>query len=140
MSRTDFSRLFDQLDALSIGFGPVFRDIQTFTTHYPPHNIYQDEDNIILEIAVAGFKKDEISIREEGGEITIQGVKPTESAKTNEEDNKGYTYRGIAARNFVKRFKLAEDYKTTDAKLEDGMLTLVFVKTQPKEVKYITIK
>lgn len=135
MSRTDFSRLFDQLDALSIGFGPVFRDLQTFTTHYPPHNIYQTEPDgdIILEMAVAGFKKDEISIREERGEITIQGVKP-------EVAENGYTYRGIAARNFIKRFKLAEDYKSTDASLEDGMLKLVFVKTEPKETKFIAIK
>ena len=135
MSRNDFSRIFDQLDALSIGFGPVFRDLQNFTVNYPPHNIYQLEQDgdIYLEMAVAGFKKEEITIREERGEITIQGVKP-------ESDTPGYTYRGIAARNFVKRFKLAEDYKPADASLEDGMLKLVFVKTAPKETKFIAIK
>ena len=135
MSRDDFTRLFHQLDALSIGFGPIFRDLQTITTNYPPHNIYQHEVDgpIILEMAVAGFKKGEIEIREERGEITIQGVKP-------ESDETGYTYRGIAARNFIKRFKLAEDYKPLDAALEDGMLKLVFVKTEPKETKFIAIK
>jgi len=135
MSRDDFSRFFNQLDALSIGFSPIFRDLQTITTHYPPHNIYQSEvdGDIILEMAVAGFKKGEIEIREERGEITIQGVKP-------ESDEPGYTYRGIAARNFIKRFKLAEGYKPAEASLEDGMLKLTFVKSEPKETKFIAIK
>lgn len=135
MSRTDFSRLFDQLEALSIGFGPVFRDFQTPTSNYPPHNIYQLEPNqdIILEIAVAGFKRDEITVREIGGELTVQGLKPEiESTDT-------YTYRGIAARNFVKRFRLADYYETDSAKLEDGLLSIKFVKNAPKDPKIIAI-
>jgi molecular chaperone IbpA len=129
MSRNDFSRLFDQLEALSVGFGPVFRDFQVPTTNYPPHNIVKLSDNeFYLELAVAGFKKDEISMEEHQGNLTIKGDKQTNA-------DSEYQFRGIANRSFSKSFRIAEYFEVKDAGLEDGILTVKFVKNVPEEAK-----
>jgi molecular chaperone IbpA len=129
MSRNDFSRLFDQLEALSIGFGPVFRDFQVPNTNYPPHNIVTISDNEFnLELAVAGFKKNEVRMEEHQGLLTITG------AKENTSDS-AYQYRGIAARSFSKSFRIAEFFEVNNATLEDGILTVSFTKNVPEEAK-----
>jgi len=142
MSRNDFSRLFDQLEALSIGFGPVFRDLQNATSNYPPHNIvFINDEKFRLELAVAGFKKDEVTMEECQGLLTISAEKkvnldePVEGIPT-------YQHRGIASRSFKKSFRIAEFFEVDDATLEDGILTVTFVKNVPEEVKpkIITIK
>lgn len=143
----DFERLFNQLNGLSVGFGDVFRDLQMHQTGgYPPHNIYQVQDDdvrlnptVVLELAVAGFKKNEITLTEHQGEISIQGLKADEVTSDND---LRYQHRGIATRNFIKRFHLAEYYEISDAKLEDGMLTVTFVKNVPEQdkPKQISIK
>jgi molecular chaperone IbpA len=129
MSRNDFQRLFDQLEALSIGFGPVFRDFQVPTTNYPPHNIVTlSENEFNLELAVAGFKKSEVRMEEHQGLLTISGAKETTS-------DSDYQYRGIAARSFTKSFRIAEYFEVNNATMEDGILTVMFVKNVPEEAK-----
>lgn len=130
MSRHDFSRLFDQLEALSVGFGPVFRDFQAPTSNYPPHNIVRVSDTeFYLEVAVAGFKKDEISMEEHQGLLTIKGDKVTDTSET------AYQFRGIANRSFSKSFRIAEYFEVSDASMEDGILTVKFTKNVPEEAK-----
>lgn len=132
MSRNDFSRLFDQLEALSIGFGPVFRDFRTQTSNYPPHNIVTLSDTEFkLEIAVAGFKKNEVKMEEHQGVLTITGTKETET----ENEGSVYQYRGIAGRTFSKSFRIAEYFDVNNATLEDGILTVTFTKNVPEEAK-----
>ena len=135
MSRNDFSRLFDQLEALSIGFGPVFRDFQSPTSNYPPHNIVSISDTEFnLELAVAGFKKSEVKMEEHQGLLTISATKETPDPT--------YQYRGIAARTFSKTVRIAEFFEVSNASLEDGILTVSFVKNVPEEArpKLIAIK
>ena len=129
MSTHDLSRLFNQLEALSIGFGPVFRDFQVPTTNYPPHNIVTlSENEFNLELAVAGFKKSEVRMEEHQGLLTISGSKETTS-------DSDYQYRGIAARSFTKSFRIAEYFEVNNATMEDGILTVMFVKNVPEEAK-----
>jgi molecular chaperone IbpA len=129
MSRVDFGRLFDQLETLSVGFGPVFRDFQAPTSNYPPHNIVRLSDNeFYLELAVAGFKKSEVSMEMHQGLLTIKGDKATETEST-------YQFKGIANRSFSKSFRIAEYFEVSDAFLEDGILTVKFVKNVPEEAK-----
>ena len=131
MSKNDFNSLFDRLDALTVGFGPMFRDFHFDSSGYPPHNIYGTSNNgFTIELAVAGFKKSQIEVRELNGEITIQGIKdePTE-------DSDGYQYRGISNRNFIKRFKIAEYFEVKSVTMEDGMLEITFVKNVPEAAK-----
>lgn len=131
MPKNDFDRLFDQLESLTVGFAPVFRD---FTSHvrpsYPPHNIIRVSDTVLqLELAVAGFKKDEISVEEHQGLLTIKGE------KVNDLEPELYQYRGIANRSFVKQIRVAEFFEVTNAKIEDGILTITFVKNVPDQAK-----
>lgn len=129
MSRHDFSRLFDQLETLTVGFGPIFRDFQTPTSNYPPHNIVRVSDTeFYLELAVAGFKKDEVSMEEHQGLLTIKGDKIVDPEST-------YQFRGIANRSFSKSFRIAEYFEVSDASMEDGILTVKFTKNVPEEAK-----
>lgn len=129
MSRNDLDRFFDQLESLSVGFAPVFREFRSNTTTYPPHNIVKiSDDEFNIELAIAGFKKDEVSLEEHQGLLTIRGDKSTEN------DNQ-YQFRGIANRSFSKSFRIAEFYEVKSAKLEDGILTIGFVKNIPEEAK-----
>jgi molecular chaperone IbpA len=135
MSRNDFSRLFDQLEALSIGFGPVFRDLQNPTSNYPPHNIvFINDEKFNLELAVAGFKKSEIHMQEHQGLLTISAEKKVD-LDTSAENLPTYQYRGIAGRSFTKSFRIAEYFEVNNATLEDGILTVTFVKNVPDEAK-----
>ena len=128
MSRNDFDRFFNQLDSLTVGFGPLFRDFQLNTNHYPPHNIVAISDNeFSLELAVAGFKKAEITMQEHQGLLTIKGSKNTDTPE--------YQYRGIANRSFEKSFRIAEYFKVVDASLEDGILSVRFEKEVPEQDK-----
>lgn len=140
MSRNDFSRLFDQLEAMTLGFGPVFKEFHVPTTNYPPHNIIKQSDNIyVLEVAVAGFKKSEITLQEHQGELVIKGSKDAIQDESIEEK---YQFRGIGRRNFEKKFKMAEFLEIVDAKLEDGILSITLMRNLPDEAqpKLIAIK
>lgn len=129
MSRNDFDRLFDRLEALTVGFGPVFRDFRVENSNYPPHNIVRVNDNeFYLELAVAGFKKEEVSMEMHQGLLTIKGDKEVQS-------DADYQFRGIANRSFSKSFRIAEYFEVDSARLEDGILTVHFFKNVPEEAK-----
>lgn len=131
MSKNDFDRIFDQLDALTVGFGPLFREFKVQTSNYPPHNIVRLSDTeFFIELAVAGFKKKEIKMEEHQGILTIVGEKE-EIPNT----DPLYQYRGIAARSFSKSFRIAEYWEVNDATLEDGILKVKFVKNIPEEAR-----
>lgn len=129
MSRNEFDRLFDRLEALTVGFGPVFRDFRVENSNYPPHNIVKMNDNeFYLELAIAGFKKEEVAMEMHQGLLTIKGDKETHA-------DTEYQFRGIANRSFSKSFRIAEYFEVSGAKLEDGILTVHFVKNVPEEAK-----
>lgn len=127
----DFERALSRLESLTVGFGPLFRDFSSsFSTTYPPHNIISQGDNeLSIEIAVAGFKKNEITIEEKKGILTVIGE------KQHGLEPESYRYRGIAGRSFTKQFRVAEFYEIDGAELEDGILTIRFVKNEPEEEK-----
>ncbi len=123
----DLDRLFDHFNQVAVGFGPMFRDFQHTTSNYPPHNIVTVSDNeFYLELAVAGFKKNEVTIQEENGMLTINADK-----SENEANVQTYQYRGIAKRSFSKAFRIAEHFEINGANMEDGILTIKFVKNTP---------
>jgi len=133
MTRNDLSRLFDQFETLSVGFGPLFRDFQYANNSYPPHNIVRiSENEFNLELAVAGFKKEEISMEEHQGLLTIRGEKKVEVDNT---EGVVYQFRGIANRSFSKSFRIAEYFEVGEASLENGILTVRFTKNVPLEAK-----
>jgi len=87
---------------------------------YPPHNlIKKSSDEYVITMAVAGFSKEDLSVKSEEGTLTI------ESKKSNSETKNEYVYKGIANRDFKKEFLLTKNVFLKGVKLKDGMLEIL---------------
>ena len=141
--------IFDNLNQLTpyaVGFDRVFDQLNTYarnnatSTGFPPYNIRKGGDyTYAIEMALAGFSKNDIEIEVAEGLLTVRSVK--EDNETNEEyDSK--IYRGISYRKFNRKFTLADDIVVKDASLENGMLKIDLERVVPEEKKprKITIK
>jgi molecular chaperone IbpA len=105
------------------------------STNYPPYNVIKvDEDNFVVELAVAGFAKTEIDIVTSDGKLIVKG-----ESKTEDGDSK-FIHRGIAARKFTREWALGEYMEVKAAELKDGMLKIDIVRILPEEKKPKTIK
>ena len=101
------------------------------TSGYPPYNISKGADDVYeITLAVAGFKKADIDIELEDGTLKITG-----KSEILDNDNKEFLHKGIAERNFVRTFKLAEYVEVKNAKLEDGILRISLFKNVPDAMK-----
>jgi molecular chaperone IbpA len=127
----------------TIGFDNLFNEFERLHTQsnsqgYPPYNISKDGDDLYsITLAIAGFKKSEIDVELEDGNLLITGtVKSDESAT----DDIEYLHKGIAERDFVRSFKLAEYVEVKDAKLEDGLLKVELFRNVPDALKPQKIK
>jgi molecular chaperone IbpA len=116
-----FDRLFDLMDE-SLRFEPE--------DHYPPCNIVRTgEDTFRISLAVAGFKPDQIDVNVNRNTLTITG-------RVDEKQDKGeYLYRGIAGRQFERRFNLADFVEVKDASFEDGLLQIELERAVPEAMK-----
>lgn len=123
-STVGFDRLLSTLDeALNIP--------EKVLTSYPPYNIAKiSEDRYVIELAVAGFKREEIDITLEDNKLTVQG-----NAKKDEDGSKTYYHRGIALRNFTRVFTLADTVVVNSADLVDGMLVVELQNIIPENKK-----
>ena len=100
------------------------------TSGYPPYNISKDDNDVYeITLAVAGFKKSDIEIELEDGSLKITGKSDVI------DEGREYLHKGIAERNFVRTFKLAEYVEVKDAKLEDGILRVSLFKNVPDALK-----
>jgi molecular chaperone IbpA len=118
-----FDTMFDQLER---------RFANQVQNNYPPHNVIRyTENTYAIEIAVAGFAKSEVSVSLEANELTIKGEKPEAEV----ENEYQYLHRGLASRNFIKVFPLAEHIKVKGAEIKDGILTVNLEREIPEELK-----
>ena len=116
-----FDRVFDLLDNVAG---------QT-ANGYPPYNIEKAGDNAYrIVMAVAGFAEAELSLTQKENELLVTG-----QTAPNADEGKQYLYRGIAGRNFERRFQLADHVKVTGAKLTNGLLTIELQREIPEEKK-----
>ena len=115
-----------------IGWDEVFsrfeESFKNVETAFPPYNLRKlDDDKFIIELAVAGFSKNDISVTEQDGNLIVKGEQPdTEDI---------YIHKGIAGRKFTKTFSLAEHMVTKESHLVDGMLLISIEKVIPDEKK-----
>ena len=122
-STVGFDRLFDMLEN-SAG-------TQT-QENYPPFDLIKLGDNDYrIELAVAGFKPDEIDITAQQNVLIVSGRKNEE----NEEKGSDYIYRGIATRTFERRFALADHIQVKGADMKDGLLAIELVREIPEAMK-----
>lgn len=97
---------------------------------YPPFNIEQvGEDQFRIELAVAGFSQDDLSIEFKQNSLVVSGQRKQPESPRN------YLHRGIAERSFERRFGLADHVRVSGAKLENGMLTIDLVRELPEMLK-----
>jgi len=117
-----FDRVFDLLDSVSG---------QTNGNGYPPYNIEKAGENAYkIVMAVAGFAESELNVTQKENELLVTG-----QSAPNGEGEKQYLYRGIAGRNFERRFQLADHVKVSGAKLANGLLTIELQREIPEEKK-----
>jgi molecular chaperone IbpA len=115
-----FDRLADLLDSAST----------EAATGYPPYNIERTAENAYrIEIAVAGFKSEDLNIEVKENLLTVQG------RKVANDETKRYLHRGLAERNFERRFQLADYVVVTDAALADGLLSISLKRELPEALK-----
>ena len=135
--------IFNQLRPLSIGFDDVFDhfermfDSDISAINYPPYNIVKTgPEKYNIEVALAGYGKDDINVDFAEGLLTIKSIKDDK----NEKD--GILHKGIAKRFFSRTFTIAEDVEVKDAELKDGLLKVSLKRIVPegKEARQISIK
>ena len=124
-STVGFDRLAQLLDGVTGG------DVDA---PYPPYNIERLGDNEYrITMAVAGFSQDELRVDVKEQALTIAG------AKKPDEKERQYLHRGIAARNFERRFQLADHVEVKGADIQDGLLHVELVRNVPERLKPRTI-
>jgi molecular chaperone IbpA len=100
-------------------------------TGYPPYNIISvDENKYQIELAVAGFSMMELSITQDRDNLIIEGI-PNE----HEDDIPLFLHKGIANRNFIRTFQIAEHVEVKDASLELGILRITLERNVPEELQ-----
>jgi len=131
MRTVDFSPLYRS----AVGFDRLAALLESASrsdapTGYPPYNIETVGENAYrIEIAVAGFKPEELNIEARENALTVQGKKAAN------DEAKRYLHRGLAERNFERRFQLADHVVVTGAALADGLLTISLERQIPEALK-----
>ena len=132
----------------SIGFDDFFDRLNaTAETHqssgFPPYNVIRDEGKTYVELALAGYKRSNLEVVVQDGVLSISGKKEPACASDHATILEGGTrsYRGIANRNFIKKFSLGEYVEVNAAEFKDGMLVIELEEVLPpdKKARHINI-
>ena len=148
MTSRDLS-IFNTLRPFSIGFDDMFDQFEnmlgngglTMQSNYPPYNIRKTgKDNYAIEVALAGFNKNDVEVEFEDNLLTVR-TKQINKSNENSKDGE-IIHKGISQRQFVRSFTIAEDVKVNDAELKDGLLTISCERIVPeyKKKKLIEIR
>ena len=123
-----------------IGFDRVFADFDVAFKEnaqvYPPHNVVKiDDDSFLVELAVAGFSIEDLSIETVENSLVVTG-------EHSEDDTREYTHKGISTRRFTRKFTLAEYVNVGEASLANGILSIALKRVIPdvKKPRTIAIK
>ena len=130
--------IWNDLRPFSVGYDDLFdhfnNTLEYKQVSYPPYNINKIDDlNYQIEVALAGFSKNDINIEYADNQLTIKSV------ESDKKDEKESLHRGISKRSFKRSFTLADDIKVIGAELKDGMLLIDLEKIVPEEKKPRTI-
>ena len=125
---------FNQLTPYAVGYDKMFDNLSRYvdnsvtSTGFPPYNIRKEGDyHYVIEMALAGFSKEDIEIEVADGTLSIRSDKKDDAS-----DN---LYRGISFRKFNRKFTLSDDIVVNDAALDNGMLTINLERIVPEEKK-----
>jgi HSP20 family molecular chaperone IbpA len=122
--------LIEKINRNSIGMDEYlnrFWDGVETTSNYPPYNIIEINNvESRLEVALAGFKKDELKVFTEFGKLHVQGT------KEKQEDDRTFRHRGVAARDFSRVWTLSDDTEIRGVEFTDGLLVVQLGKVVPE--------
>lgn len=120
-----------------VGFDNLFRDMELLTKpsnqqNYPPHNIVKyDDATYQLEIAAAGFAKDELKVEHHNTDLVVSG----EQRGARDDEPLTFIHKGISSKKFQKAFKIAEHMNVVSASYTDGILYILLKLELPEEKK-----
>ena len=146
MTGKDLS-IFNSLRPFSIGFDDMFDQFESLLgngglsmqSNYPPYNIRKTgKDKYAIEVAVAGFNKDDVEVEYEDNLLTVK-TKKVDKAVEKDMDGE-IIHRGISQRSFSRSFTIADDIKVEGAEIKDGLLTINCEKSFQNKRKLIPIK
>lgn len=126
---SNIDQFLDRVHRNSIGMNEYFDRLYSLhetNTNYPPYNLIQVSNvESRLEIALAGFKKEEVNVYKEFGKLFVEGQKEVK------EDTK-YAHRGLAQRSFTRAWTLSDDTEVRSVTFENGLLTIDLGKVVPE--------
>ena len=120
---------FEQYSPFSMGLDDTFHRLEALSgasISYPPYNIVRGSDNrTLLEIALAGFSREDIEVTTEQNILTVK-------ASTKEEEERTYSHKGIASRGFSRSWQLGDSIEADGVDYKDGLLTVSLQKILPE--------
>ena len=133
---------YDHVRTLSVGFDSIFDSLMnnvstagsTYGNNYPPYNlIKKDDEHFVIELAVAGFEKEDVEIETKESKISIRSIVPK---RIDEEDSKDeYLHKGISKRAFNRTFTLSADVFVKSASMVNGLLKIDLERIVPDKKK-----
>ena len=132
--------VWNSLRPFSVGFDSIFEEFdrmlestERYSSNYPPYNIHKlNDNNYKIEVALAGYSKDDIELELKDNTLTIRNkIKE----KVINEDTNGVIHKGIATRQFERSFTISEDIKVKNAELKNGLLNIDLERIVPDEKK-----
>ena len=125
----DLPQILDRINRNSIGMDEYFDrlfNVHESSTNYPPYNLIQVSNvESRLEIALAGFKKEEVNVYTEYGKLFVEGQKESK-------EDTNYVHRGMAQRSFTRSWTLSDDTEIRSVTFEDGLLSVQLGKVVPE--------
>ena len=126
----DLPALMDRINKYSIGMEDYFDRLGTLhetTSNYPPYNLIQVSNvESLLELALAGFRKEEINVYTQDGKLFVDGQ------KGDVETERTYVHRGVAQRSFTRSWTLSDETEVRSVAFEDGLLSIELGKVVPE--------
>ena len=127
--------MFKDFDKFFVGFDDTYNrlaklhdDVTKFVPNYPPYNIRKVEENrYVVELAVAGFARQDIEITFEDGKLIVKG--------NAQDDSENFLFKGIANRAFTRTFALDDHIEIKDAEMFNGMLKIFLERIIPDHKK-----
>ena len=132
--------VWNSLRPFSVGFDSIFDEFdrmlestERYSSNYPPYNIKRINDtDYRIEVALAGYSKDDIEVELKGSALTIRNKA---KEQTIDENGNGVIHKGISTRQFERAFTISEDIKVKNAELKNGLLTIDLERIIPDEKK-----
>ena len=119
-----------------VGLDDVFHRLDSMTHHnknYPPYNLIKhDNSNFEIEVALAGFKREEIEVSTESNILRVA------SKDSRTDPNVEYLHKGLSKRSFLNTWQLSDDLRVSDVAFEDGLLRISLKKIIPEHQKKVT--